>query len=94
MMPAAIANFVNTLRADVDGCESQLQSLIQEAARLRVADDRTVHDCLDALKSLITARFFELVKSGQLRKIADSTPAEPQDQGAKASGVKFPTLGT
>lgn len=91
MMPEALANFVNTLRADVDSSRRQLLPLFQEAARLRQADERSVCDVLDELQSKISARFLDLVRSGKLRAIADlgKTP-EPGIGPMRVTEVKFP----
>jgi hypothetical protein len=91
MLPPALANFVNTLRSDVDATHRQVNIALTEAARLRVPDDRLVHETFDQLKCLLTARFLDLVKTGKLREIAGLETQGPTPAPGKPTDVKFPT---
>jgi hypothetical protein len=80
---------VNTLRADVDEANAALQHEMKEAARLRVAGDRTVYDITDRLKSTLSARFLSWFKEGQF---AEALQALGQDvKVPEPTKVQFPT---
>lgn len=91
MLPPALANFVNTLKRDVHETREKIEKLFHEAARLRVADDRTLYEHMDALEIMINARFLDLWKTGKLAEIAKvSLPAQASEP---KSSVNFPTPG-
>ena len=92
MLPPALANFVNTLKADVHGKREQIGKLLQEAARLRVPDDRALYEILDSLELMINARFLDLVKTGKLADIVREMRLKLSET-PKAT-VNFPTPGS
>jgi len=82
---------VNTLRSDVDDVTARIQHQMTEAARLRVADDKTTHEILDELKSRLSARFLDWFKTGQFAEaVAAMGQTVPEDK-KPSTNVQFPT---
>lgn len=67
-MPVSLAHMVNTLRTDVDAAHDQIRHELFEAARLRQAGDRTVHEILDRLKLTLSQRFMMWFEDGQFQE--------------------------
>lgn len=90
-LPVALASMVNTLRTDVDDTAARIQHQVAEAARLRVADDRTTHDILDELKSKVAARFLHWFESGQMAEALLAIGQDAVVHKAPSSSIQFPT---
>ncbi len=89
-LPVGLAGMVNTLRSDVDDIHADVKHQLEEAARLRVADDRTVHELFDRLKTKLSARFLDWFASGQFADVIEALNQAPKSAKLKASGVAFP----
>ena len=77
-MPVSLAHMVNTLRADVDASHDQVRHQLFEAARLRQADDRTVHEILDRLKLTLSQRFMGWFEDGQFEEALKQLGQQPK----------------
>lgn len=89
MLPASLAQMVNTLRSDVDSVHDELRHELFEAARLRQANDRTVFDVMDRLKSTLSQRFMAWFRDGQFAEALEAIGQAPKE--VEVSKVKFPT---
>lgn len=88
-LPVALAHMVNTLRADVDACHDDIRHQLLEAARLRVADERTVHEILDRMKSTLSQRFMMWVQDGQFEAALKAIGQSPKP--LEKPSIAFPT---
>lgn len=88
-LPPALANVLNTLRADVDFTEEKLRRLMRESAERRTFEDRDLHEVLDDLKNKVAARLMDWSQKGVL-SVGEPVAARPPEEAPAPSGIAFP----